>query len=190
MLEPVERIGVVRDRQQFLAVVGAVDAGDVPVAGAGVVLDVGVASGRHWPKRVLKGSSSNTLPAVSQTRNWTFTVSATKPLPTAALVSGGKQPQFEPLKSMPSIVVPTVAPLGFWRYPSTPPCLGLPDCWVAVMSWAVARVLCGLGGEVGAAGDDQVELGTRIAGDLDVVGAVVRGHEVVQAGRVIGRAVS
>src|SRR5262245_25031171 len=35
-------------------------------------------------------------------RIWTLTVSTTKSLPTAALVSGGRQPQFEPIKSIPS----------------------------------------------------------------------------------------
>ena len=105
--EAVERIGVVGDRQQFLAVVGAVDAGDVPVAGDGVVLDVGVAARSPGRRACSRARRAASLPVVSQTRNWTLTVSATKPLPTAALVSGGKQPQFEPLKSMPSMVVPS-----------------------------------------------------------------------------------
>ena len=51
------------------------------------------------------------------------------------------------------------------------------------MSWAVAERGVRLGREVGPAGDDQVELGAGVAGDLDVVRAVGRGHEVVQARR-------
>ena len=46
----------------------------------------------------------------------------------------------------------------------------------------------GLGCEVGPAGDDQVELGAGIAGDRDVIGPIVRGDEVVEARRVVGRA--
>ena len=45
-----------------------------------------------------------------------------------------------------------------------------------------------LGGEVGAAGHHQVELGPGVAGDLNVIGRIVGGDEVVEAGRVVGRA--
>ena len=110
---------------------------------------------------MLRGSSSNTLPAVSQTRNWTLTVSATKPLPTAALVSGGKQPQFEPLKSMPSMVVPRIAPLGFWRVAQRAALLGIARLLGRGDVLGGRQGGVGLGREVGPAGDDQVELGRR-----------------------------
>ena len=44
----------------------------------------------------------------------------------------------------------------------------------------------GLGGEIGTAGDHKVELEAGVAGDLNVIGAVVLRHKVVQAGHVVG----
>ncbi len=55
------------------------------------------------PKNVLRGSSSRILPVgSSKMRISKLTVSMTKLLPTDALVSGGRQSQFESKKSIPS----------------------------------------------------------------------------------------
>ena len=111
--------------EQFLAVVGAVDCRDVPVAGAGVVLDVGVAGGRLAEQGAQGLVEQHVAGACPRRGTATFTVSATKPLPTAALVSGGKQPQFEPLKSMPSIVVPSDRAAGVLQVAQRPALLGI-----------------------------------------------------------------
>ncbi len=99
--------------------------------------------------------------------------------PTAALVSGGKQPQFEPLKSMPSKLCPTAI---------VPPDLSAPsDSVGAVQVLGLVDGVVRLDVEIGAASDRQAVLHARIASDLDVVCASGRGDKVLDVLGDVGR---
>ena len=81
-----------------------------------------------------------------------------------------------------------IAPVGGLEITEHSPCLLEPDCSVAVMFWAVAIELLGWVVKSATVSHNQVEGISGAARDLHIVGLVVGGDKVVEAGGVVGRA--